>query len=116
MKYRESAPTFGAIDIPLSFSTTTIGVPRPPAWWIASNATPPVIAPSPMTASTRPASGVPSMRMPSLSPTAYPIEVEAWPAPMMSCSLSPIEQNGASPSYWRIVESWSRRPVRTLCG
>ncbi len=28
---RESAPTFGAIDIPLSLRTTTIGVPRPPA-------------------------------------------------------------------------------------
>ena len=27
-----------------------------------------------------------------------------------------IEQNGARPSYWRIVGSWSRRPVRTLCG
>ena len=35
---------------------------------------------------------------------------------MMSCSLSAIEQNGARPSYWRIVASWSRRPVRTLCG
>src|SRR5215208_3381278 len=35
---------------------------------------------------------------------------------MMSCSLSAIEQNGARPSYWRIVASWSRRPVRILCG
>ena len=52
LKLRESAPTFGAIDIPLSFSTTTIGVPSPPAWWTASNATPPVIAPSPTTATT----------------------------------------------------------------
>jgi len=32
LKYRERAPTFGAIDIPLSLSTTTIGVPSPPAW------------------------------------------------------------------------------------
>ncbi len=52
LRWRESAPTFGAIDIPLSFSTTTIGVPSPPAWWTASNATPPVIAPSPTTATT----------------------------------------------------------------
>src|SRR3954468_4866410 len=35
---------------------------------------------------------------------------------MVSCSDSLIEQNGARPSYWRIVGSWSRRPVRTLCG
>ena len=40
--------------MPLSLSTTTIGVPRPPAWPIASNATPPVIAPSPITATTLP--------------------------------------------------------------
>jgi hypothetical protein len=68
----------GAIDMPLSLSTTTIGVPRPPAWWIASNATPPVIAPSPMTATTLPDSSAPSgapadasrRRMPSFRPTA----------------------------------------------
>ena len=30
--------------------------------------------------------------------------MEAWPAPMMSCSDSKIEQNGASPSYLRIVD------------
>ena len=29
LKYRDSAPTLGAIDIPLSLSTTTIGVPWP---------------------------------------------------------------------------------------
>ena len=35
---------------------------------------------------------------------------------MMSCSDSWIAQKGARPSYWRIVGSWSRQPVRTLCG
>ena len=44
--------------MPLSLRTTTIGVPCPPAWWIASKATPPVIAPSPMTATTLPCVGV----------------------------------------------------------
>ncbi len=101
--------------MPLSLRTTTSGVPRPPAWWIASKATPPVMAPSPITAATRPSTPTP-WRMASLSPTPYPIEVEAWPAPMMSCSDSKIEQNGASPAYLRIVASWSRRPVRILCG
>ena len=55
--------------MPLSFSTTTIGVPRPPACPIASNATPPVIAPSPITATTLPCSPAP-WRIPSLMPTA----------------------------------------------
>ena len=104
LKYLESAPTFGAIDMPLSLSTTTIGVPRPPACPIASKATPPVIAPSPITATTFPSSPFP-WRIPSLMPTAYPIDVEACPAPMMSCGDSSIEQKGASPPYWRIVLS-----------
>ena len=55
--------------MPLSLSTTTIGVPRPPAWLIASKATPPVIAPSPITATTLP-SASPMWRIPSLIPTA----------------------------------------------
>ena len=67
--YRDSAPTLGEIDMPLSFKMTTIGVPRPPAWETASNATPPVIEPSPMTATTLPSSA-PPRSMASLIPTA----------------------------------------------
>ena len=33
---------------------------------------------------------------------------------MMSCSDSNTEQNGASPPYWRIVSSRSRRPGQHL--
>ena len=44
-------------------------VPLPPAWWTASNATPPVIAPSPTTATTWASSPWP-WRMASLIPTA----------------------------------------------
>ena len=40
--------------------------------------------------------------------------MEAWPAPMMSCSDSRIEQNGARPPYLRIVPSSSRRPGEHL--
>ena len=115
LKRRDSAPTFGAIDMPLSFTTITIGMSRPPAFRRASNETPPVSAPSPITATTLP-SGATPRRMASLMPTAYDTLVEAWPAPMMSCSDSCIEQKGASPPYLRIVWSSSRRPVRTLCG
>ena len=70
LKYRDSAPTLGAIDMPLSFSTTTSGVPKPPAWPIASNATPPVMAPSPITATTFASASAAMWRIPSLMPTA----------------------------------------------
>ena len=66
---RESAPTFGAIDMPLSLSTITIGRSMPPALCRASKATPPVSAPSPITATTLPSSPTPR-RMASLRPTA----------------------------------------------
>src|SRR6186713_1747014 len=45
--------------MPLSFSTITIGVSRPPAFSSASKFTPPVIAPSPTTATTRGAAPAP---------------------------------------------------------
>ena len=87
LKSRDSAPTFGAIDMPLSLTTMTIGMSMPPALRRASNETPPVSAPSPITATTLP-SGATPRRMASLMPTAYDTLVEAWPAPMMSCSDS----------------------------
>src|SRR3954466_8748966 len=101
--------------MPLSFSTITTGESRPPAFRSASNATPPVSAPSPTTATTLPSRSSP-WRIASLIPTAYDAAVEAWPAPMMSCSDSGIERNGARPRYFLIVPSSSRRPVRILCG
>ncbi|MBA7620660.1 hypothetical protein ES703_28014 [subsurface metagenome] len=45
-------PTEGEIDIPLSLSTTQTLEPRWPAWFNASRAMPPVIAPSPIIATT----------------------------------------------------------------
>jgi hypothetical protein len=59
---------------------------RNPAWFMASYAMPPVIAPSPMTDSTW-------LRLPFMSrPTAMPrpaeMEVLLWPAPKGSYSLS----------------------------
>ena len=55
--------------MPLSFTTITIGTSMPPAFWSASKATPPVSAPSPITATTRP-SGATPRRIASLMPTA----------------------------------------------
>ncbi len=55
--------------MPLSFTTITIGMSMPPALSSASKETPPVSAPSPITATTRPSGPVPR-RIASLMPTA----------------------------------------------
>ena len=52
VKYLLIAPTLGLIDISLSFKITVICLPKCPALFIASNAKPPVIAPSPITETT----------------------------------------------------------------
>ena len=52
LKYFDIPPVLWDIDIPLSFSITIIFVSRVPALFSASNASPPVIAPSPMTETT----------------------------------------------------------------
>ena len=53
VKYLLIAPTLGLIDISLSFKITVNCLPRCPALLMASNANPPVIAPSPIMAATR---------------------------------------------------------------
>ena len=55
--------------MPLSLTTITIGWSMPPALSSASNDTPPVSAPSPITATTRPSVPMPRC-MASLMPTA----------------------------------------------
>ena len=56
-RYEDMAPTFGEIDISLSFNTTIrLRSWRCPAWLSASNAMPAVIAPSPIKAITTPSS------------------------------------------------------------
>ena len=57
--------------MPLSFSTITTGVSSPPAFSSASKLTPPVIAPSPTTATTRPSGSSPSAVMPKLAPLSH---------------------------------------------
>ncbi len=109
-----SAPTEGEIDIELSFNTTIILVPRCPAWFIASNAMPAVIEPSPMIATTWCDSRRWSRAM--ARPSAAEIEVEACPAAITSYSDSDGRQKPDSPPYWRSVDIRSRRPVRILCG
>jgi hypothetical protein len=55
--------------MPLSLTTITIGMSMPPAFRSASNDTPPVSAPSPITATTLP-SGATPRRIASFMPTA----------------------------------------------
>ena len=49
-------------------------------------------------------------------PSAAEIEVEEWPTPKVSYSLSSRFGNGATPSFCLTVWMRSRRPVRILCG
>ena len=98
----------------LSLRMTNRSAGRLPAWLIASNAMPAVIAPSPMIATTRRFS--PRAAAPIAMPSAALIEVLEWPTPKVSYSLSERAGNGAKPPCCLIVRSESRRPVNTLCG
>ena len=109
---RLSAPTFGEIDIELSFRMTIRFVPRWPAWFRPSKAMPAVMAPSPITAITWWSS--PRRSRAAAMPVAAEIDVPAWPAPKRSWGLSLRSANPERPSYWRIVSICSRRPVTIL--
>ncbi len=113
-----SAPTGGLIDMSLSFSTTSMSASTPacatPALFSASKAMPALIAPSPMTATTRRSSSF-SLAA-SAMPSAAEIEVEECPVPKVSYSLSSRRGKPAMPPSWRRLCMRSRRPVSTLCG
>ena len=85
-----------------------------PALFSASNAMPPVIAPSPMIAT--------ALRLSPLSlaawamPSAAEIDVDECAVPNVSYSLSSRLGNPDNPPYCRSVAMASRRPVSTLCG
>ena len=97
------APTFFLIDMSLSFSTTTSGVRRWPAWLSPSYAIPPVRAPSPMTATTRPPSGSSASRTASARPTPTLTDVLLCPVPKASCALSLRLGKPERPPWVRMV-------------
>ncbi len=111
---RGSAPTFSLIDIWLSLRMTSMSGSTSPPWFSASNAMPAVIAPSPITATTLRWSPLRCAAM--AMPSAAEIDVEEWPTPKVSYSLSSRFGNGATPSFFLTVVMRSRRPVRILCG
>lgn len=78
-----------------------------------SKARPPLMAPSPMTATTC-LSVSPRCMAATLMPSAAEIELEAWPHAKVSYSLSAGEGKGRTPPQQRLVWNVSRRPVRIL--
>jgi hypothetical protein len=100
--------------MPLSFRITSMSGSTSPPWFSASNAIPAPIAPSPMTATILRSS--PLRWFAIAMPSAALIDVEEWPTPNVSYSLSSRFGNGARPSFFLIVVMRSRRPVRILCG
>ena len=108
------APTLGAIDISLSFSTTMRSRSEWPALFSPSYASPHDSAPSPITAATLKSS--PRRSRPTAMPSAAEIDVAACPAPKASYSLSLRFRKPEIPSSCRSDSIPELRPVRSLCG
>ena len=99
----------------LSFRiTSTFASSDTPALFIASNAMPAVIAPSPITAIEKRSS--PFSWLPIAMPSAAEIDVLECAVPNVSYSDSLRRGKPEMPSCWRSECIWSRRPVRILCG
>ena len=86
---------------------------RFPALLSASNARPPVNAPSPIILTTL--NFWSSKSLAHAIPSPAEIEVDAWPAPNTSYSLSVLFKNPLNPLYFLIVFRESNLPVNTLC-
>ena len=113
-RYFAIAPTFFAIDISLSFSTTIIFLVVVAILLNASKVTPFVRAASPRTATIF--SSVPFLSRAAAKPNAADAAVPAWPAPKASCSLSNLLQNPLMPSVCLSPSNLSLfLPVRSLC-
>src|ERR1039457_5383932 len=92
------APTFGEIDMSLSFRITRSRLLRYPAWFRPSIATPPVRPPSPTIATT---SLFSERRSRAIAiPSAAEIAVDAWAAPKMSYSDSERFVKPDRPPAW----------------
>ena len=111
-RYSFSAPTFGSIAMRLSFRITSRSVFAAPALLSPSKASPPVSAPSPITAITSRFS--PLRADAAAMPSAAEIEVEACPVPNASYSLSLMLGKPLNPFSLRFVRNRSRRPVMIL--
>ena len=106
-----SAPTGSEIDMSLSLRITSTSAS--PALLSASNAMPALIAPSPITATTRRDS--PLRRAAAAMPSAAEIDVDECAVPNVSYSLSLRFGKPEGPPDCRSFASASRRPVSALC-
>ena len=107
-----SAPTGSEIDMSLSLRITSRSRTAP-ALLSASNAMPALIAPSPITATTRRDS--PLRRAAAAMPSAAEIDVDECAVPNVSYSLSLRCGKPEGPPHCRSCAIASRRPVSTLC-
>ena len=111
-RYFATPPTFFDMEHSLSLSIIIRLDLSVPALLSASSAIPPVMAPSPITATTF--SSLPKRSLEAAKPRAAEIEVEACPAPKASQSLSFLLGKPDSPSIFLSLLSPSFLPVRIL--
>ena len=81
-RYSCNAPTLGSMEMRLSFKTTRRSESAAPALFSPSKASPPVMEPSPITATTLRLE--PWMSRATAMPSAAEIDVDAWPTPNVS--------------------------------
>ena len=98
----------------LSFRMITMFLSKYPALFIASYAMPPVMAPSPMMATTW--LSPPLRSRPTAMPSPAEMLVLECPAPKQSYSDSDRLVKGDRPPVWRMVGMPLRRPVKILWG
>ena len=105
-------PTERSIDMLLSLRMMSRSLGLCDTLFSPSKASPPLMAPSPMTATTlRP---LPWALAATAMPSAADTELEAWPQAKVSYSLSRGDGKGLMPPSLRLVQNWSRRPVSIL--
>ncbi|COW30505.1 Uncharacterised protein [Mycobacterium tuberculosis] len=99
----------------MSLSTTITGRVAAPRLFRPSHATPPVRAPSPITAMTR-RSHCPCRANALAMPSTQARLTEAWEFSTQSCGDSWRLGYPDRPSAWRSVAKSLPRPVSSLCG
>ena len=112
LRYDESAPTFGEMDISLSFRIIMKFFSRSPTQLSPSNAIPAVMEPSPITATTLAFS--PLRHLASAIPAPAEIDVLLCPTLNTSYGLSSRRGKPHTPPLRRRVLKISLRPVMIL--
>ena len=114
VRYSRKDPTLGSMLMLLSFKMTKRSASATPAWFMASNAIPAVMDPSPITA-TDFLSSSPLCLAAMAIPKAAEIEVDECPTPNVSYSLSLLLGKPLKPPYFLLVGKLSLLPVKILC-